>query len=330
MNHLLAQWRRLANLSKVVRLAGSDIVLTYHPTDEGDDDYWRVDSVEATRHPKGRPFELGGGSSQIRWTEEEFPHIPEPLTRVAEGYSAFHDPWHLWQYVVDMGWADDSGEWLGDQPIDVIGFEGKVVGSGYDGEPTVRPTSQPFARMSWEEFDRKVEGGTGPWYEGINMPIEGRKVGSKTAMADSLEAVVESLEDTLGQIDNYERTRDLIASGQVGRQFSNQLDVWGYLRDLLPRELPGFDPEWVVVMPSYGRAAGMAAWDGEAKTAVFFIGPDGFNEVVVLHEVAHIIDQYKNGGRGHGPRFNGILSDLYGRYLGLKWAKLRVRYLEKV
>lgn len=135
--------------------------------------FWRI-------HPKNRPFEVGGGSSQIHFTDEERATLtlPEPLTRIVEGYSAFHDPGHLWQYAVEMGWADEDGFWEGD-PVEVIGFEGKIVGSGYDGEPTVRPTAQPFARMSWDEFNRQVEPwAMGPWYEGINMPIE-----AKTASA---------------------------------------------------------------------------------------------------------------------------------------------------
>lgn len=133
--------------------------------------FWRA-------HPVGRPFEVGGGSSQIIFTEKELEthNFPEPLTRVSEGYSSFADPGHLWQYAVEMGWADDGGDWLTD-PVDIIAFEGKIVGSGWDGEPTVRPTSQPFERMSWEDFDLKVSGqiwDEGEWYNGINMPVEGK------------------------------------------------------------------------------------------------------------------------------------------------------------
>lgn len=65
-------------LSKVVRLAGSDIVLTYHPTDEGDDDYWRVDSVEATRQDDGYTL---GWLNWYSWGEIETVRVVEWFRR---------------------------------------------------------------------------------------------------------------------------------------------------------------------------------------------------------------------------------------------------------
>src|SRR5208282_5396941 len=77
------------------------------------------------------------------------------------GYSSFWNPHHLSEYMSHMGW-DPQDRW-------VVGFRGRPIGEGIDGEPRVMPISPvPEFAMPWQRFEDNLEAtpnGYGKWNE---------------------------------------------------------------------------------------------------------------------------------------------------------------------
>ena len=113
-------------------------------------------------HPYARPFGREHAST--------VPFIPDGLEgTVADryreprpGFSCFWNPHHLAQYLAAMHWTPDPAEGC------VLVFYGEPVGEGYDGEPRVLPSSEILERISWDEFEFRLElssDGYGRWDE---------------------------------------------------------------------------------------------------------------------------------------------------------------------
>ena len=110
----------------------------------GDSDYRRPRSaalkVEPERfwrvHPAGRGWD-NPTSTQFH---------PQPGEGTREGFSCFSDPWVLWAYVM-LTWRGMVG------PTDrVVGFEGRRVGTGHDGEDLAIPTTSGYLSYTWDDF----------------------------------------------------------------------------------------------------------------------------------------------------------------------------------
>lgn len=110
--------------------------------------FWRV-------HDSDRPFEASDATSQpfINMTNPENHHADE-------GYSAVRSPVTLVGYLVTMGWISSDGGVVYDD--DVIGFRGRVVGTGPDGEDLVIPEGGPVYRASFHDFVDEFENTTCP------------------------------------------------------------------------------------------------------------------------------------------------------------------------
>jgi 2'-5' RNA ligase len=131
------------------RVAGEQ--LTALPMENGL--YYRAHHPDApwwgTEHAETVPIEDNGISDTMREKYRK------------PGYSSFWNPHHLSEYMSHMSW-DPQDRW-------VVGFRGKPVGEGIDGEPRVIPTSSvPEFAMPWQDFEDNLEAtpnGYGKWDE---------------------------------------------------------------------------------------------------------------------------------------------------------------------
>lgn len=127
--------------------------------------YWRT-------HNKSRPFDLDNAYS-IPLSDRGYYDDPKMSRHYRPGFSAMDDPWHLWFYVVAMGWHADKliqNDW-------VIEFSGRPIteedyakatgitdqetrdwffnkGRGHDDEWLILPDFRVVNKISWTEFER--------------------------------------------------------------------------------------------------------------------------------------------------------------------------------
>jgi 2'-5' RNA ligase len=76
-----------------------------------------------------------------------------------EGFSSFSNPHDLHHYLKKMDWLDpESAHEVDFDKRDVIGFRGKEVGKGIDGEPLVVPHSdKPDVKMDYPTFHQRLK-----------------------------------------------------------------------------------------------------------------------------------------------------------------------------
>lgn len=114
-------------------------------------------------HHRNKPWVANPTSQEFAQTG--FDQVRRRVGEEAPGYSAFENPWHLFDYITRRRWRYDED--------DVVAFTGTEVGKGVDGEPLVLPEGLPTRRWRWEDFARWVVkqpmgspppgGAYGPW-----------------------------------------------------------------------------------------------------------------------------------------------------------------------
>lgn len=145
--------------------------------------FWRF-------HDPARPFTEDDATSTPIWNDQGRP--------AQKGYSALPDPWVLYTYGFRMGWVSDA--WVNDD--DVIGFRGRVAGTGVDDEPLVIPEGPPVYRKPFDTWvhdlartplpDELPWGASrmeawNPWYMFADDALRRRRNPAEVALAEAVE-----------------------------------------------------------------------------------------------------------------------------------------------
>jgi hypothetical protein len=73
-----------------------------------------------------------------------------------DGWSCFADPHSLWSYLHALDWVSAPEE-VDFHERHVVAFHGTRIGTGIDHEPLVLPHGEPQLRLSWPEFEQRLQ-----------------------------------------------------------------------------------------------------------------------------------------------------------------------------
>jgi len=127
--------------------------------------------------------------------------------------------------------------------------------------------------------------------------------GSRRVTADLTEFYLRGA--TALSADEFEALCQRVLDAEIGRKVPIDFDLL-----YAPRLNGGLEAE--------------ASWDPERSRAYIGWSVQGLNDVVALHECAHVLAQYRDQDDDHGPNWRRTFEDLLRRYSGLNFVGQRV------